>query len=302
MKSNRRIIDTHTVGQGGIIFSFVNTIIMLFVIAVTLYPFIYVFLASVSDPNQIRASSGLLLWPKGFNVDGYSVVMQDSAIKTGYLNTLFYVSVGTFLNVAATGMLAFVLAQKNHMLRTPLSWMIILPMFLNGGLIPTFLVVRSLGLYNSVWAVILTSLISTWNLIIMRTNFQQIPDSLLESARIDGANDIIILFKIVIPVSKAIIAVIALYYAVGHWNSWFSAMIYLRNPKLKPLQLVMREILILSTTDSLSKANTSMSTHMRITENVKYASIIVSTLPILVVYPFVQKYFVKGVMIGSMKG
>lgn len=284
------------------IFEIINILIMLVVIVVTLYPFVYVLMASFSDSIQLQAFRGILLWPIGFSTGGYEIVLCDKAIGIGYLNTLFYVFVGTFLNVAVTSMLAYVMVQKNYLLKNFITWMVILSMFFNGGLIPTFLVVRQLGLYNSVWAVVLTTLVSTWNLIVMKSNFSQIPASLLESARIDGANDITILFRIVMPVSKAIIAVMVLYYAVGHWNSWFNEMIYLRDETLKPLQLVLREILILSNTDSLSKANSSMSTHMLITENVKYASIIVSTLPILFIYPFIQKYFVKGVMIGSIKG
>ncbi len=287
---------------GAWIFEIVNVLIMLVVIAITLYPFVYVLMASFSDSIQLQAFRGILLWPIGFSTGGYKIVLSDRAIGIGYLNTLFYVFVGTFLNVAVTSMLAYVMVQKNYLLKNFITWMVILSMFFNGGLIPTFLVVRQLGLYNSVWAVILTTLVSTWNLIVMKSNFSQIPASLIESARIDGANDVTILFRIVMPVSKAIIAVMVLYYAVGHWNSWFNEMIYLRDDILKPLQLVLREILILSNTDSLSKANSSMSTHMLITENVKYASIIVSTLPILFIYPFIQKYFVKGVMIGSIKG
>lgn len=287
---------------GNLIFEILNVLLMLLVIVITLYPFVYVLMASFSDSIKIQAFRGILLWPIGFSTDGYKIVLSDKAIGLGYLNTLFYVVVGTFLNVAVTAMLAYVMVQKNYLLKNFITWMVILSMFFNGGLIPTFLVVRQLGLYNTVWAVILTTLVSTWNLIVMKSNFSQIPQSLTESARIDGANDIVILFRIVMPVSKAIIAVMVLYYAVGHWNSWFNEMIYLRDETLKPLQLVLREILILSSTDSLSKANSSMSTHMLVTENVKYASIIVSTLPILFIYPFIQKYFVKGVMIGSIKG
>ncbi|NHN29916.1 carbohydrate ABC transporter permease [Paenibacillus agricola] len=283
------------------IFGFFNIGFLLFLTLITLYPFLYVAFASLSNPSNLASHSGLLLWPLGFNIDGYISVFKNPNIITGYTNTIIYVVVGTSINVFMTALGAYVLSRKGVMLRDTMMMMIVFTMFFSGGLIPNYLLVRSLGMFDTMWALILPGAISTYNLIIMRTSFAAIPDSLEESARIDGANDITILFKIVLPLSQAVISVMILFYAVAHWNSWFSAMIYLRNRDAYPLQLFLREILINSSTDSMI-TGTSGSDKEAVSEIIKYCTIIIATLPIITVYPFLQKYFTKGVMIGAVKG
>jgi putative aldouronate transport system permease protein len=283
------------------IFGIFNICFLLFLTLITLYPFLYVAFASLSNPSNLASHSGLLLWPLGFNIDGYISVFKNPNIITGYTNTIIYVVVGTIINVFMTALGAYVLSRKGVMLRDTIMMMIVFTLFFSGGLIPNYLLVRSLGMFDTMWALILPGAISTYNLIIMRTSFAAIPDSLEESARIDGANDITILFKIVLPLSQAVISVMILFYAVAHWNSWFSAMIYLRNRDAYPLQLFLREILINSSTDSMITGS-SGSDKEAISEIIKYCTIIIATLPIIAVYPFLQKYFTKGVMIGAVKG
>ncbi|WP_391563883.1 carbohydrate ABC transporter permease [Paenibacillus cremeus] len=283
------------------VFGVFNIAFLLFLTLITLYPFLYVAMASLSNPSELASHSGILLWPMGFNMDGYVSVFKNPNIITGYTNTIIYVVVGTAINVIITALGAYVLSRKGVMLRDSIMMMIVFTMFFSGGLIPNYLLVKSLGMFDTMWALILPGAISTYNLIIMRTAFAAIPESLEESARIDGAGDLTILFKIVIPLSQAVIAVMILFYAVAHWNSWFSAMIYLRNRDAYPLQLFLREILINSSTDSMITGS-SGSDKEAISEIIKYCTIIVATLPIIVVYPFLQKYFTKGVMIGAVKG
>ncbi|MEC0266761.1 carbohydrate ABC transporter permease [Paenibacillus anseongense] len=283
------------------IFGFFNICFLLFLALITLYPFLYVTMASLSNPSSLASHSGLLLWPLGFNVDGYISVFKNPNIITGYTNTLIYVVVGTSINVVITSIGAYVLSRKGVMLRDSIMMMIVFTMFFSGGLIPNYLLVKSLGMFDTMWALILPGAISTYNLIIMRTSFAAIPDSLEESARIDGANDLTILFRIVMPLSQAVIAVMILFYAVAHWNSWFSAMIYLRDRDAYPLQLFLREILINSSTDSMITSSGG-SDKEAVSEIIKYCTIIIATLPIIAVYPFLQKYFTKGVLVGAVKG
>jgi putative aldouronate transport system permease protein len=245
--------------------------------------------------------SGLLWKPLGFSTEAFTAVFENKSIWSGYGNTLFLVVVGTSLNLIFTIAAAFVLSHKSFYFRKPITLLIIFTMFFNGGLIPTFLLVKDIGLYNSLWACILPGLISTWNFLIMRTYFDGIPVSLEESAKIDGANDIIILFRIVLPLCGPIIAVMVLFYGVGQWNQWFSAAIYLQDSLKWPLQLVLRGILLANNTDSMM-ANIVDLDKQNISETIQYATIVIATVPILCVYPFLQKYFVKGVMIGAVKG
>lgn len=285
---------------GDYIFDSMNYILLAILTLMTLYPFLYVIFASLSSPAELTAHKGLLLKPLEFNLDAYKAVLKNPIIYSGYRNTIFIVVVGTAYNIIMTSMGAFVLSRKNFFWRGPITVMIIFTMFFGGGLIPSFLLVQKLGLMNKIWALIIPGAIGTWNLIIMRTTFQGIPDSLVESAHMDGANDIVILFKIVIPLALPTIAVMMLYYGVGHWNAWFSAMIYLRKRELWPLQLALREILISSNTDDMMSGIAQ--DRQAIGETIKYATIMVATLPILAAYPFLQKYFVKGVMVGALKG
>lgn len=293
------------VGKGSLgekIFDKFNIILLTFIMIITLYPVIYVLFASLSDSNQLLAHTGLLFKPLGLNLDAYKAVINNPNIITGYGVTLFVVIVGTFLNVFITAVSAFVLTRKQFPLNKVLSIFIIFTMYFGGGMIPRYLFINdTLGMGNSIWALMLPGLISTYNLIIMRTNFQSIPDSLEESAKIDGANDITIFFKIILPLSKAILAVMVLMYGVGHWNAWFDAMLFIRTRDLYPLQIILREILISNSTDSMIASGSGGDVEA-IGESIKYATIVISTVPILCVYPFVQKYFTKGVMIGAVKG
>ena len=281
-------------------FSVVNTIILTAIMVVCLYPIWHVVMASVSDNTEIMRYQGILLWPKGFDLGAYNVVFQNPAVLRGYLNTIFVVVVGSAINVIMTSLAAYILSRKDFMLTKPLMIMIVITMYFSGGLIPFYFTVKGAGLDGSLWALIIPTVINTYYLIILKTAFLSIPDSLEEAAKVDGARHIGILFKIVFPLSMPTIAVLILYYGVDHWNEWFNAMIFLRTEREKyPLQLVLREILLQNTMADSAVINND--NRPDIGETVKYALIVVSTLPILCVYPFLQKYFVKGVLVGSVK-
>lgn len=278
-----------------------NAMLLLLLGAATLYPIIHVLAGSLSDSNQLMSHQGPLLFPIGFQWEAYRLVIDNPNIVTGYRNTLFIVVVGTILNVLMTAVGAYVLSRKQVYWNNILMLLIVFTMYFSGGIIPIYLLVyKTLHLKNSLFALIAPGLISTWNLIIMRTSFKQIPDSLLESAKIDGANDLGILFRVVIPLSMPILSVMILFYGVGHWNAWFNAMLYLRERNLFPLQLILREILIQNNTDSMM-SDVGTLDKQSVGESIKYATIMVATLPILAIYPFLQKYFVKGVMVGALK-
>jgi len=286
---------------GDHIFDTLNTIFMISLMLISLYPFIYVIFASISQPMEFLAYQGIMWKPLGFTLEAYKLVLQNPDIASGYMNTIFIVGVGTVLNVIFTALFAYVLSRKGLYWRNTMMFLVVFTMFFSGGLIPGYLLVKGIGLYGSRWAIIIPSLIGTWNLIIMRTSFMSIPDSMEESAKIDGAGEITILFKIILPLSLPMMAVMVLFYGVGHWNSWFGAMLYLKDKSKFPLQLILRQILIQSQTDSMT-TETMSAERMAISNIVKYATVMVATLPILMLYPFLQKYFVKGVMIGAIKG
>lgn len=287
--------------MGDKIFDGFNIIILSVLMLSTLYPLLYVAFASLSEPSELVKNNGFILSPQGFSLDAYKAVLKNRMILSGYTNTIFYVLVGTTYNILMTSMGAYILSRKKFFLKKYIMIMVVITMFFGGGLIPNYLLIDSLGLMGSRWALIIPGAISTWNLIVMRTSFMGIPESLEESAWIDGANDIIILFRIVLPLSLPVIAVMILYYGVGHWNAWFNAMIYLRKRELYPLQLVLREIIVQNSTDSMMQGMMDINKEA-ISETIKYSTIMVATLPILASYPFLQKYFVKGVMIGALKG
>ncbi|WP_340020846.1 carbohydrate ABC transporter permease [Paenibacillus sp. FSL K6-1096] len=288
-----------TIGEK--LFDSLNVLLMILLIIITLYPLWHVLNASLSDSNRLMAHSGLLLLPDGFNLDSYKLVLSNPSILSGYRNTLVIVVLGTALNLLFTILGAYTLSRKSFMLRNPIMLAIVFTMFFNGGIIPTYLLINNtLHLGDNLLALIVPGLVSSYNLIIMRTAFQGISESLLESARIDGAGELRILWRIVVPLSMPVIAVMILFYGVGHWNSWFSAILYIRDRDLYPLQLVLREILIQNSTDSMT-TSAAMGDKEAIGESVKYATVMVATLPILFIYPFLQKYFVKGVMIGAIK-
>jgi len=284
---------------GEIIFDVLNYCIMILLIIATLYPFWYVLIASLSNPTAVAQRGGLMLWVEGFTLEAYKMVAQNPNIWSGYQNTAIYVVGGTAVNLFMTTLGAYGLSRRNLYGKGVIMKLIVFTMFFSGGLIPTFLLVRSLGMVDTRWAMIIPGAISTYNMIIMRTAFQGIPVSLEESARIDGANDFTIMWRIIVPLSLPVMAVMTLFYAEGHWNSFFNALVYLRRRELFPLKLILREILI---TQSLYEMMTNVVTDREpIGETIKYATIIVSTVPILCLYPFLQKYFVKGVLIGSLK-
>ncbi|WP_145945493.1 carbohydrate ABC transporter permease [Paenibacillus sp. Y412MC10] len=290
----------HKRSLGEWIFSGINTCFLILLCFVTLYPFLYVLFASLSDPTEMARFRGMLFYPKGFNLEAYKAVMDNPMILTGYRNTIFYVAGGTAINLFMTTLGAYALSRRNVYFSNSIMFMIVITMVFNGGLIPSFLLVNSLGMLDTPWALLLPGAVSSFNLIIMRTAFQAVPVSLEESARIDGANDWTIMSRIIVPLSMPVIAVMILWYAVGHWNSYFSALIYLRDRELFPLQLVLREILISNSTDSMT-TDAAASDRLDIGITIKYATIIISTLPILCLYPFLQKYFVHGVLIGALK-
>lgn len=283
-----------------IVFNVVSYSVITVLILVCLYPIWFVACASITEPTIVAASKGILLWPQQLNFDAYKQVFGDAEIWSGYGNTLFYTVVGTFLNVVLTAMLAYALAHNDMLLKKPLTMFITFTMFFNGGMIPTFLVVRDLGLLNNRFAALLPGLVSVFNFIIMRTHFESIPDALEESAKLDGANYFTIFTRIILPVSGATLAVMVLFYGVNHWNSWFNEMLYLPNDRtLWPLALITREIIVSSAASAVSDGGIMTQEKA---DAIKYATIMVSSLPILCLYPFLQKYFVKGVMVGSVKG
>lgn len=287
--------------RGERIFNGVNIFILLLLTLIFFYPLWHCLMASFSDPGKLLANSEALLWPAGYSLQGYEAVLSNQNILTGYKNTLFYVIVGTSLSMVLTLVGAYALTRQGLMLKKPIMVMIVITMYIGGGMIPDFMVVSKLGLFDSRWSVILATAITTYNLMVMRTAFLQVPHSLEESAMLDGANDFVILWRILLPVTKATIAVVALFYAVGRWNAWFNASIFLRGRSKYPLQLFLREILIANQTSG-NDGVTSEYGMFYLEEIVKYCTIIVSTVPILCIYPFVQKYFVTGVMLGSVKG
>ncbi|HEY5466942.1 MAG TPA: carbohydrate ABC transporter permease [Clostridia bacterium] len=283
-------------------FNIFNAIFLIALSVVCIYPLYYVLIGSISDPVMMMKHQGLLLVPYGFDLEAYQRVFANPMIPIGYRNTIVYLVCGTIVNLVLTTLGAYTLSRKNVMFRDFVMFMIVFTMLFQGGMIPTYLLVNDLGLVNSWLAMILPSAINTINLIIMRTSVAAIPESLLESARIEGAGEFSILIRIVIPLSKAVIAVMILYYGVYHWNTWFNAMLYLRTRTLYPLQLVLRDILIATGgTAGMTTGTVNADEKEYISMTIKYATIIVATLPILFVYPFVQKYFVKGVMIGAIK-
>lgn len=290
------------VSVGRRVFTAVNTLFMLMMVIFCVVPFLHVLFASVSDPAYIAQHRGVILFPVGLNIEGYKLVLKNPNIVQGYLNTFFYTGVGTLISIALTSLGAYVLSRQGVLWTPILMKLITFTMFFSGGLIPFFLVVNGIGLMNTRWAVILPYAISAWNLIIMRSSFKALPASLEESARIDGANDIVILVGIVLPLSLPVLSVMILFYAINYWNSWFPAVIFLQKRRLFPLQLLLREVLIqndITKIAAIAELEELESEFYR--DLTKYTTIMVATLPIVLIYPFLQKYFVKGLMVGSIK-
>ena len=288
-------------GPGERFFAIGNVAFLTVLMIVMVYPLLFVLFASLSNANELTQHRGLLFAPIDFTLEAYRRVLQNPLILSGYRNTLFIVIVGTTLNVLMTALGAYALSRRNVLFKNPVMFFIVFTMFFSGGLIPSYLLVgQTLHMQDTLWALIIPGAMSTLNLIIMRTAFNAVPVSLEEAARMDGANDWTILFRIVIPLSWPVVAVMILFYGVGHWNAFFSALVYLRDRDLYPLQLVLREILISSNVQNMT-TDVASGDVLAIGETIKYATIIVATAPILFVYPYLQRYFVKGVTIGAIK-
>ena len=285
---------------GDRLFIQILTVISFIILIVVLYPLIFVLSSSFSSGDAVMFGKVILL-PVDFSVEGYYLVLQESALIRGFRNSLLYMGVGTTINLIMTTLLAFPLSRKKMPGRNLIMFAIVFTMFFSGGLIPTFLIVNRLRMVDTFWAMVIPNAVSTFNLIIMRTYFQNsIPEELYESATLDGCGHFRYLLRIVLPLSKPIIAVLVLYYAVGHWNSYFNALIYLRSSSLISLQLALRNILLAN--QITGGGQESFGEMAKIGLTVKYAVIVVSSLPVVILYPFIQKYFIKGVMIGAIKG
>lgn len=290
-------------GAGDRSFDIINTIFVLVVLIVIGYPLVFVAVASVSDPFAVSTGQ-VWLWPVDFTLDGYKRVFAEDAIWRGYRNTTVYTLIGVAIHLSLVLPCAYALSRKDIFGRLAITWFILFTMLFSGGMIPTYLVVRDLGLLDTLWAIVLPGAAGAWSILVARAFFKQtVPDELTESARIDGANDIQIFFKIAIPLSAPIIAVLALFHGVGLWNEYFKALIYISDRDLYPLQLILRELLIVNQEagEGSAGAADSVAERRRVAELIKYAVMIVASLPLLIIYPFLQRFFVKGVLIGSVK-
>lgn len=266
------------------------------------YPLYFVVIASISDPIAVYEGR-VILYPIKPTFEGYARIFSYDSLFNGYKNTILYTVVGTAINVVMTVTAGYALSRKELVGRNVMMMGVLFTMIFSGGMIPNYLLVRSLGLYNTMWALILPGAVSTWNLIVCRTFFQQtIPDELREAADLDGCGDTGFFLRVVLPLSASIIAVMVLFYAVSHWNSYYNALIYLSSTSKYPLQLVLRNILIVNTLDDMVNDVATQAAQQRMGDLIKYGMIIVSSLPLLILYPFLQKYFVQGVMIGAIKG
>lgn len=288
--------------QSDRLFDWVITLIAMIVILIVLIPLIFVMAASFSDPDMVIRGKVFLI-PKGITTKAYTMVFENKDIWRGFANSVFYTAAGTLISVTLTVLAAYPLSRKGLPGRNLLMMGILFTMYFSGGMVPTYLLVRDLGMYNTVWAVLVPAALSTYNLIVAKTFFENsIPEELYESAYLDGCGNIQMLFKIVLPLSKAILAVLVLYYAVGIWNSYFDALIYLKDTAKHPLQIVLRNILLLGQTEQMGTNDVGMAEKIKMAEAIKYSAIVVSSIPMILIYPFIQKHFVKGVMIGAVKG
>ncbi|OAS17952.1 carbohydrate ABC transporter permease [Paenibacillus oryzisoli] len=280
------------------VFSIFNLLLMLGVVLVTLYPFLYMLAVSLSDSTHVM--KGTVTWyPKGFNLAMYELVLKDPRIMKGFLNTFVYTAVGTLISLTITAFGAYAITKKEMMFAKGFTLMVVITLFFSGGMIPTFLVVKSYGLMDSIWAMVLPNAVNSWNLLVMTSFFRGIPKEIEESGKMDGLNDIAIAVRIVFPMSKAVFTAIGLFTAVGLWNDFFTPLLYLRDVQLFPLSVVLRNIMLAG---QMATEATSAQGDAIVTESLKYAVLMVATLPILLLYPFLQKYFDKGVLVGSIKG
>ncbi len=298
-KENTNIKDS----KPDVIFNTVNYTILSILLLVILYPLYFIIISSFSDPNAVSLGN-VWFYPVGFNLDGYIRIFEDENIWRGYFNTVCYTAAGTTINVAITMMIAYSLARKTFKLRGAIMIYLLITMYFNGGMIPTYLTVKSTGLENTWWVMVVVGAVNIFNVIIARTFIENnIPEELYEAANIDGCSHFNFFSRIVLPLSKASMAVLILYYGVEHWNDYMKALIYIRDNELYPLQIILRAILIENQMqDSVITDVESQLERSRIAELIKYGVVVVASAPMLILYPFLQKYFAKGVMVGSIKG
>lgn len=289
-------------GAGYKVFTVFNTLFLLLIIFITAYPVYFVIIASISDPQAMVANYGLMWLPHTpLSTRAYEMVFRHSLLLSGFANTLFIVVVGVAINMVLTILGAYLLSLNGSLLRKPIAYLILFTMYFSGGTVPVYLNIKTLGLMDTLWALILPTAISTYNMLIMRSAISALPDGLMEAAKLDGASHLRRIVNVVVPLTGATSAVLILYYAVGHWNAWFNASLYIQSSTKFPLQLVLRQVLILGE-DSEMVAGLDAGADIAAAMLVKYALIVVSTAPIMLLYPFLQRFFVKGVMVGSMKG
>ncbi|WP_054957312.1 carbohydrate ABC transporter permease [Paenibacillus dakarensis] len=285
---------------GNLIFDGVNTLMLIFFASLTLFPFLYVLAVSLSPLEQVMRG-GLILWPENFTFDSYKMIFSNTHFTTSLWVTIAITVVGTITNLVLTVSMAYPLSKKRLKGRSVILFLVLFTMLFSGGMIPSFLVMKWLGLLNSFWSVIIPGAINAFNLIILKNFFQSIPDALEESGRIDGASNTGVLLKIILPLSMPAMATFTLFYAVGHWNQFFQSVMYVNNSSLWPIQVILRQMIIEGSVEEYQAAIANGSLEIMPT-TIKMAAIIVATVPILCVYPFLQKHFAKGVMLGSVKG
>ena len=284
------------------VFDVMNYVILTICLLIVAYPLYFIVIASISDPVDVNAGK-VFLYPVKVTLDGYRRILEYDSFFTGYRNTLMYTLVGTTVNMALTVPAAYALSRKDLVGRNFFMMLITFTMIFSGGLMPTYLLVRDLNMLDTTWALVVPVAVSAWNLIVARTFFQQtIPDDLLEAAQLDGATNVQFFARIVLPLSKPIIAVLILFYAVSHWNSYSNALYYLRTTGKYPLQLVLRSILFENSMNDMVDDAANLAAQMRLGDLIKYGVIIASSLPLLILYPFLQRYFIQGIMIGAVKG
>ena len=290
------MVERRTIGERA--FNLFNVLFLILLSVIMLYPMLYEVFVSLSDPLALFAHRGLMLRPQGFSTYAYTWVISNNEVWTGYRNTIFVIVVGLAVNLTLTSLGAYFLTRRSVMWHKPIMIMILITMYFSGGLVPFFLTVKDLGLYDSLFALIFPTAISTYYMILLRSYFTSIPESLVESVFIDGGGHFTILFKVFIPLSLPAMAVMVLYYGVGHWNTYFNALIFIKSKEKFTLQLVLQKMLIEGSNLDVDQQTAE---YEQVVESIKAAMVVVSTVPILCIYPFLQKYFVGGIMIGSLK-
>lgn len=299
MNTGVKSIRHRSVGDN--LFDLLIIVLLVIAVVVCVYPFIYVISVSLSSGGAVNRGE-VVLWPVDFTLDAMRTVLEYKQLWISYRNTLVYTVLGTTLNVIFTCLAAFPLSRRSFCLRKPLNFLLAFTMYFSGGLIPTYLVVTNLGLYNTIWAMILPSLVSAYNVMICRSAFESISNELFEEAMLEGANDFTIMTKIAVPLIKPTLAVLTLYYAVARYNDFYNAMLYISDRNLEPLQLFLRRILLQASTEIIQTSSINMAAANESTIQVRYVCIVVSVIPIMCIVPFVQKYLVEGTMLGAVKG